>query len=96
MTDDSSRRSFLVESLVHQCYHYIAMNLEKFPVSYPSLLPLKTREELLWRLSIADILCQLEPTEYVKGFQDLAAYWKLPCEECQGIAAGNIDIIQYV
>ena len=95
MTDDSSRRPFLVESLVHQCYHYIAMNLEKFPVSYLSLLPLKSRKELLWRLPIAD-LCQLEDTEYMKGFQDMAAYWKLPCEEFQGIAAGDIDIIQYV
>ena len=35
---------FGVESLVHKCYHYIAMNLEKFSVSYLSLLPLKIRE----------------------------------------------------
>ena len=88
--------TFPVDSLVHQCYHYIAMNLEKFPVSYLSLLPLKIREELLWRLPIADI-CLLEDTEYVEGFQDLAAYWKLPCgEEFQGIPAGDPDIGRYV
>jgi hypothetical protein len=44
----STSTGFAVESLVHQCYHYIAMNLEKFPVNYLSLLPLKVREELLW------------------------------------------------
>jgi hypothetical protein len=77
-----------VESLVYQCYHYIAMNLEKFPVSYLSLLPLKVREELLWRLPIAD-MCLLEDTEYVKGFRDMAAYWKLPCKDFRG--SGNED-----
>ena len=35
------------------------------------LLPLKVHEELLW-LSIADIRL-LEDTEYVEGFQDMAA-----------------------
>jgi hypothetical protein len=84
-----------VESLVHQCYHYIAMNLEKFPVSYLSLLPLKVREELLWRLPIAD-MCLLEDTEYVKGFQDMAAYWKLPCGEFQGIGSGDPDVRRYL
>ena len=84
-----------VDPLVQQCYHYIAMNLEKLPVSYLSLLPLKMREDLLWRLPIAD-LCQLEDTEYVEGFQDMAAYWKLPCEEFQGIDTGDPDIEHYV
>ena len=68
------------------------MNPEKFPVSYLSLLPLKMREELLWRLSIAD-LCLLEDTEYVEGFQDVVAYWKLPCRELQArIMAGDPDL----
>ena len=71
------------------------MNLEKFPVSYLSLLPLKIREDLLWRLPIAD-MCLMEDTEYVEGFQDMAAYWKLPCEEFQGIEAGDTDIARYV
>ena len=84
-----------VESLMHQCYHYIAMNLEKFPVSYLSLLPLKIREELLWRLPIADI-CQLEDTEYMEGFQDMAAYWKLPCEDFLKIALDYADVACYV
>ncbi len=87
---------FAVESLVHQCYHYIAMNLEKFPVSRLSLLPLKVREELLWRLPIAD-LCMLEDTEYVEGFQDMEAYWKLPCREFNmGIPTGDPDIGHYL
>ena len=93
-SDDSSTTPFLVESLVHQCYHYIAMNLEKFPVSCLSLLPLEIREELLWRLPIAD-MCLLEDTEYVEGFQDMAAYWKLPCKEFQGHAPRDVDIISY-
>ena len=90
--DDSSR---IVESLVHQCYHYVAMNLEKFSISNLSLLQIKIREELLWRLPIADI-CLLEDTEYVEGFQDMAAYWKLPCEEFQAIATGDPDIGRYM
>ena len=28
----------------------------------------------------------------MEGFQDLAAYWTLPCEGFQGIAAGDPDI----
>ena len=71
------------------------MNLEGVPVSYLSLLPLKTREKLLWRLPIADI-CKLEGTKFVEGFQDMAAYWKLSCEEFEGIAPGDIDITRYV
>ena len=94
MSDESSTIPVFAESLVCQCYHYVAMNLEKFPVSYLSLLPLKIREELLWRLPIADI-CLLEDTEYVEGFRDMAAYWKHPCEDFQGIAAGDSDIIGY-
>ena len=69
------------------------MNLEKFPVTYLSLLPLKIREELLWRLPIAD-MCLLEDTEYVEGFEDIAAYWKYPCEELRGIEAEDIDTIR--
>ena len=88
----SNKTSLGVESLVHQCYHYIAMNLEKFPVCNLSQLPLKIREELLWRLPIAD-MCLLEDTEYVEGFQDIAAYWKHPCEELRGIETRDIDMI---
>jgi hypothetical protein len=86
----------LVESLIHQCYHYIAMNLEKFPVSYLSLLPVKVREELLWRLPIAD-LCLLEDTEYVEGFQDVAAYFKLPYEDyMMALPQKHADVARYV
>ena len=95
MSDESSTSSLFVESLVHQCYHYITMNLEKFPLSYLSLLPLKIREELLWRLPIAD-MCLLEDTEYVEGFQDMAAYWKYPCKDFQGIAAGGVVDIDFI
>ena len=85
----------LAESLVHQCYHYIAMNLERFPVSYLSLLPLKVREELLWRLPIAD-LCMLEDTEYVEGFHDMASYWKLPCKDFRKVLLNYADVACYV
>ena len=90
-----AKQGELAESLVHQCYHYIAMNLEQFPVSYLSLLPLKVREELLWRLPIAD-LCMLEDTKFVEGFQDMEAYWKLPCEDFHGIGGGDLDVERYV
>ena len=89
------RSAVAVESLVEQCYHYVAMNLEKFPVGYLSLLPLKVREELLWRLPIAD-LCLLEDTEYVDGFQDLAAYWKLPFQDFMKAVQNHADVARYV
>ena len=91
----AEQKQQLVKSLVHQCYHYIAMNLEKFPISYLSLLPLKMREDLLWRLPIAD-LCQLEDTEYVEGFQDMAAYWKLPCSDFMRVPLGYPNVARYV
>ena len=83
LSKDGSARTFLVESLVHQCYHYIAMNRKKFPVSYLSLLPGLKR---LWRLRSdpASQTCLLEDTKYVEGFRDMAAYWKHPCEDFQG------------
>ena len=84
-----------VESLVHQCYHYIAMNLEQFPVSCLSLLPLTVREELLWRLPIAD-LCMLEDTEYVEGFHDVASYWKLPCKDFRKVLLNHADVAHYI
>ena len=80
----AQQEQLLVESLVHQCYHYITMNLEKFPVSYLSMLP-----------GIADV-CLLEDTEYVEGFQDMAAYWKLPCEDFMKVALDYADVACYV
>ena len=32
----------------------------------------------------------------MEGFEDMAAYWKLPCEEFQGIDAGDPDIEHHV
>ena len=71
------------------------MNLEKFPVGYLSLLPLKVREELLWRLPVAD-LCLLEDTEYVDGFRDVAAYWKLPFQDFMKVVQLHADVARYV
>ena len=95
LTSMAKQLGNFVESLVHQCYHYIAMNLEQFPVSYLSLLPLKVREELLWRLPIAD-LCMLEDTEYVEGFHDMASYWKLPCKDFRKVLLNYADVAHYV
>ena len=69
----------VVESLALLCENYIAKHLEEFPISYLSLLPLSIRKDLLWRLPIADVCLRLENSDFVKGL-DMAAYWKLPCE----------------
>ena len=52
----------------------------------------------MWRtLNVGECnaMCLLEDTEYVEGFQDMAAYWKLPCKEFQGHAPRDVDIISY-
>lgn len=64
------------ESLVHQCQLFVAMNLNAFPIDYLSLLPLTTREELLYSLPVADV-CQLEDTKFVEGIH-MTKYWTLP------------------
>ena len=69
---NSQRRTFLVEDLVSQCQHYIAMHSEEFPISHLSLLPVSTRRDILWRLPLADV-CQLEDTEFTQGL-DMIAY----------------------
>ena len=96
---NSQRRTFLVEDLVSQCQHYIAMHLEVFPVSHLSLLPLSTRRDILWRLPLADV-CQLEDTNFTQGL-DMTAYWKSPWECVYlGVAAWcqwpDYDIQNYV
>ena len=68
-----------VKPLAELCENYIVKHFEKFPVSHLSLLPLTIRRDLLWRLPIADVCLRLENTDFVKGL-DMAAYWKLPCE----------------
>ena len=71
------------------------MNLDEFPVSHLSLLPLKTREDLLWRLPIAD-LCLLEDTAFIKGIQDMAEYWKLPVGSFLGTQdTPDFDVARY-
>ena len=91
-----STSGYVVESLAQQCKSYIIKHLEEFSVSHLSLLPLWTREELLWLLPIADV-CLLEDTKFVEEL-DMAAYWKFPCEEEYiGIADPNdIDIGCYI
>ena len=65
----------VVESLAQQCYTYIMMHLEEFPVrGHLSLLPLSTRKELLYHLPIADVCLRLENTEFTTGI-DVAAFW---------------------
>ena len=68
-----------MKPLAELCENYIVKHFEKFPVSHLSLLPLTIRRDLLWRLPIADVCLRLENTDFVKGL-DMAAYWKLPCE----------------
>ena len=87
---------YVVESLVDQCQHYIAMHLEKFPTSYLSLLPLRIRRVLLWRLPIADV-CLLENTEFTEGIQDMAEYWKHPYGDFIGTRedSHDFDVAQY-
>ena len=64
-----------MESLVHQCQHYIVMHLEEFPVSHLSLLPLSMRRDLPWRLPVADTCLRLENTEFTAGLS-MESYWK--------------------
>ena len=86
----SSATKCVVESLADQCQHYIAMHLEKFPTNHLSLLPLRTREVLLWRLPIADA-CLLENTEFAKGIRDMAEYWKHPYGDFTGTQENSHD-----
>jgi hypothetical protein len=81
-------------SLSRLCENYIVEHLEEFLVSHLSLLPLSKRRDLLWRLPIADVCLRLENTDFVKGL-DMAAYWKLPCENPLSITVDN-DIERYI
>ena len=86
-----------MEPLVGQCENYILIHFEEFPVSHLSLLPLSRRRDLLWRLPIADVCLRLENTDFVKGL-DMAAYWKLPCENFGSALEfpKDMDIERYV
>ena len=88
--------TYIVESLVQQCQHYIAMHLEEFPVNHLSLLPLSTRRELLYQLPIADICLRLENTEFTAGL-DMTAFWKSTWEDSDaGMAPyGDNDMESY-
>ena len=61
-------------SLQNICKKFVLTNLEQFPVSYLSLLPLSMRQSMLWELAIADV-CQLETTAFCSDL-DLTSYWK--------------------
>jgi hypothetical protein len=89
--------SHFVEPLAELCENYIVEHLEEFPVSHLFLLPLSKRRDLLWRLPIADVCLRLENTDFVKGL-DMAAYWKLPCENPASDVnfQEDSDIKQYV
>ena len=83
----------LVESLIQQCQHFIAMYVDEIPVSHLSLLPLSTRRDILWRLPLADV-CQLEDTDFTEGLQvDMAAYWK---SQLEIVWWPNADINMYI
>ena len=60
--------------LHQQCFQYILMNLEQFPIVSLALLPLKTRWNLLWNLPLADV-CQLEITQFASGIC-MEKYWQ--------------------
>lgn len=78
----------LVESLVQQCYHYIAMHLEEFPINHLSLLPLSKRRDLLWRLPVADVCLRLENTAFTEGL-DMEAFWKYSWRDERVDVAGS-------
>ena len=86
-----------MEPLAALCKNYIVEHLEEFPISHLSLLSLSMRRDLLWRLPIADVCLRLENTDFVKGL-DMAAYWKLPCENFGAALAfpKDSDIERYV
>ena len=92
-----STMSCFVEPLAALCKNYIVEHLEEFPISHLSLLPLSMRRDLLWRLPIADVCLRLEGTDFIKGL-DMAAYWKLPCENPVADVeyTEDSDIKQYV
>ena len=71
---------YLVESLVRQCQHYIAMHAEDFPINSLCLLPLSTRKDLLYQLPITDICLRLENSMFIKGL-DMEAFWRSTWEE---------------
>ena len=60
--------------LHQQCFQYILMHLEQFPIASLALLPLKTRWNLLWNLPLADV-CQLEITQFASGMC-MDKYWQ--------------------
>ena len=60
-------------TLHQQCFDYILMGLDQLPFTSLALLPLKTRQQLLWSLPIADV-CLLEVTQFTKGM-NMADYW---------------------
>ena len=60
--------------LYQQCFQYILMNLEQFPIASLALLPLKIRWNLLWNLPLADV-CQLEITQFTSGMC-MEKYWQ--------------------
>ena len=55
------------------------------------------RCDLLWQLPIADVCLWLENSDFVEGL-DMAAYWKIPCENFDpGVAfPKDSDIEQYI
>lgn len=67
----------VVPSLFCQCKLYFLMHVEEFSVTFLSLLPVSVREELLWRLPVADV-CLLEDTNFVEDL-DMEVYWTLSC-----------------
>ena len=61
-------------TLHQQCFQYILMHLEQFPISSLALLPLKRRWSLLWNLPLADV-CMLETTQFTEGM-NMDKYWR--------------------
>ena len=88
--------SSIVASLVQQCQFYILMHLEEFPIDYLSLLPLATREALLWQLPIADI-CQLQDTKFAEGLEAVVVDCLLSrCDTYVGTADEDGDVERYI
>lgn len=61
-------------TLHQQCFQFILRHLEQFPCNSLALLPLKTCQQVLWSLPIADV-CLLEATQFTKDMT-MDDYWK--------------------
>ena len=89
------RESHAVDTVSCTAVRTLSSTLKSFPSAIsPSFL---FRCAVMWQLPIVDVCLWLENLDFVKGL-DMAAYWKIPCENFDpGVAfPKDSDIEQYV